>query len=49
MEPDVVSSDDERFPMQECGHRGIPSVHLSKGGESQCTNCANVMRFGLVH
>ena len=49
MEPDVAHINDERFPMQECGHRGILSVHLSNEGKGQCTNCANVMRFGLVY
>jgi len=31
----------------ECNHWGFLSIHLSKEGKSQCTKCANELRFSF--
>ena len=49
MEGEVRDLGSDRYPLLDCGHRGLLSVHPSKDGKTQCTSCSNRERFGLIY
>ena len=43
----IFASKTQLYYCNECKSYGFPSTHTTKEGKSQCTNCANKMRFGI--